>query len=324
MLIGDGPAHGRRCKPAAIERCTDDHPDDDAKIGPLMRSMVDSGVELLFAEARAGTMVETYGAFSAEWELARMASTTGAGPMQMRPPIQLYDTSARTSSQGFHMVFVLDESGSMSTHWDGVVRAYAGVLERRVESTQGVCGDIVSVVQFASRARTLFDKSPIETAPRSLTQVSGGTNYCPALSEARPLLESTPPHMTPLLIFMTDGEAHDKGSAVEAVKTACEVIRNPGPSRVQGQAHIIAFNTDGAVARGSSTYSLLVQMAAAANDTDERRGEDEFCHDPGSAVDLFHTFQAIVSGADQSGKLVEAFAEKIGDELGQQLLVDHL
>lgn len=91
---------------------------------------------------------------------------------------------------GKHIVFVLDESGSMSGSWAGVVVAYNQYMQRR---RQNQCdSDLISVVQFANGARITLDKTPLSSAPTNLNYSGGGTCFNPAATSASQLAQSTP------------------------------------------------------------------------------------------------------------------------------------
>eukprot|EP00592_Proboscia_alata_P021016 CAMPEP_0194422834 /NCGR_PEP_ID=MMETSP0176-20130528/22158_1 /TAXON_ID=216777 /ORGANISM="Proboscia alata, Strain PI-D3" /LENGTH=128 /DNA_ID=CAMNT_0039231797 /DNA_START=65 /DNA_END=447 /DNA_ORIENTATION=+ len=81
---------------------------------------------------------------------------------------------------GRHIIFVLDQSGSMAHDWGGVVNAYNQYLSRRRENQSD--SDLVSVVQFDHCAVVSVNKQPLAMSPTNLNFGGGGTSFLPAAS----------------------------------------------------------------------------------------------------------------------------------------------
>jgi preprotein translocase subunit SecA/uncharacterized protein YegL len=139
-----------------------------------------------------------------------------------------------------HIIFILDESASMSNHWAGVVAAYNRFLSRRRQNQNE--SDLVSVVQFATSARVTVKQKLISLAPKNLKFISGGTSFYPAANHACQLARETPPSHVPFIVFMSDGgQARDAtAAAVEFSKLNIEIRHLLGNDL---ELHVIAFGS---------------------------------------------------------------------------------
>ncbi len=102
----------------------------------------------------------------------------------------------------------------MQHSWSGVVVAYNQYIAKRKQSQSD--SDLVSVVQFDSSAHTTVCKQPLSATPNSLSYRGGGTAFYPAAAEACKLAGETPSTHTPVVIFMSDGQAGDASQAASA------------------------------------------------------------------------------------------------------------
>eukprot|EP00811_Abedinium_folium_P025753 NODE_369_length_3113_cov_12.063630.p1 GENE.NODE_369_length_3113_cov_12.063630~~NODE_369_length_3113_cov_12.063630.p1 ORF type:complete len:891 (+),score=154.29 NODE_369_length_3113_cov_12.063630:275-2947(+) len=191
----------------------------------------------------------------------------------------LYDeikTSASSGSKVSHIVFCLDESGSMRGRpWQALMAAFASFIQTRY--AQG-SHDLVSVVQFSSDARIsirMKTVAEVENNPH-LHYGDGGTRFSPALADARLLFESSSQmDVDPVLIFMADGE-NDDGDCTTAMVDLHAKFQNL-------QCHMIFFGSG----RGSSR---LQSMAAAVPNGQFHLSVD--------GVQLLQTFKAIALSAE--------------------------
>jgi hypothetical protein len=122
----------------------------------------------------------------------------------------------------YHIVFVLDESGSMNgSKWNDLVEAVRGFFNVRL-----LCGagDVVTIITFDTTARNVFGPEPMpieacsEQLSNRLIMHGGGTAFGPALSEAHKVLiraqtQSRYEEHKSVLIFMSDGESSDNGES---------------------------------------------------------------------------------------------------------------
>jgi len=119
-----------------------------------------------------------------------------------------------------HIVFCLDESGSMELDWDSLVSAFSEFLQLRADL--GASDDVVSVVQFSNSARVTMDRMPLLDAMNNthvLTFKDGGTLFVPALQSASRQLQIGPVGADAVVVFMTDGECSDKETSPPATAT---------------------------------------------------------------------------------------------------------
>lgn len=214
--------------------------------------------------------------------------------------IELFDSSKQAATK-FHMVFVLDESGSMCGHpWSDLYSAYNAMLARRTSDQSQ--GDLVSVITFDDSPRCHHQLVPIEQHPSiPSSNRGGGTCFAPALQAAQQVLSRTSPGYTPILLFMSDG--CDGSSGSEAV------MRNirSAHARANLQVHTIAF--------GHSNIPLLQTLAH------EGGGQYHACQ---SGVQLAATFVAIARECTAVDGLVQRFGEILSNAISHKIMVDFL
>jgi len=121
-------------------------------------------------------------------------------------------------------VFCLDESGSMSSYWPGLLKAVEAFLEIRISSDSS---DLISVIQFQSDARVTMYPTALEDAVqacRQLVLMGGGTEFRPAVKAAAEIIRSERTSAETIVVFMSDGECSDADQAVQAaaeLKNSC-------------------------------------------------------------------------------------------------------
>ncbi len=87
-------------------------------------------------------------------------------------PIQLFDEKQQ-ETKSFHFIFVLDESGSMGTHWSYLETAYRGFLTRRNDDQGG--DDHFTVILFDHNARIILPPHQrLSNTPNNLSTLNGG------------------------------------------------------------------------------------------------------------------------------------------------------
>mmetsp|Transcript_139570 Transcript_139570/g.445393 ORF Transcript_139570/g.445393 Transcript_139570/m.445393 type:complete len:196 (-) Transcript_139570:405-992(-) len=141
---------------------------------------------------------------------------------------------------GYHVVFCLDESGSMhGPKWEDLTQAFTDFVG--MCTAQGGGLDMISVVQFGKSARKTLTLASLDMAQRfSLKMTGGGTCFAPALSSARELFQlgsKQAPGLAPMMVFMSDGENHD-GDVSAAMSLICQ-------EAVDLQCHTIFFGSGG-------------------------------------------------------------------------------
>lgn len=149
----------------------------------------------------------------------------------------LYDTFKAMKSEhaGLHVVFCLDESGSMQGLFPELVRAYTSF----VGGDQGKNPESrLSVIMFNDAAHCIFRCQPFSSAP-TLPFRGGGTNFSPALQEASTCFKGPNVELLlPVLIFMTDGQTEDPKSALDLIEQLVKEVADL-------QVHLVGFG-DGA------------------------------------------------------------------------------
>jgi len=126
-----------------------------------------------------------------------------------------------------HVVFVLDESISMTSHWQDLIGAVRSFLNLRLKAG---AHDMVSIVLFHTSARTVCEMMPLleceSQLQNLLIQECGATSFGPALIMAQSLLVQglLQPEYSPLLMFMSDGDAYDGEVGIDRMRTLCSEI----------------------------------------------------------------------------------------------------
>ena len=212
------------------------------------------------------------------------------------------------SSSGCHVVFVLDESGSMSqrdsgsmTRWELTVQAFNDYRSRRLKN-QGL-NDVVSIINFASSARVCKTAERIQDVKMS-DYKNGGTSFAPAAQCAYDLITTNnPPGKNPVVVMMTDGEAGDASSAHQHFVTLNSWCDRNG---FKFQLHVIAAG------QGASTDNVKVLA-----------GNIGRWHNT-SFRDLGHTFTKICEDNQANDKLYKAIGQQITDGVTKQITDDFL
>ena len=175
------------------------------------------------------------------------ALLSGDAESAVREFRQMYATIKAGSARDYHVVFCLDESGSMcGRNWEETMKAYNTYLDTR-RALRG-SNDRVSVITFDNTALTHVQQQPLELAPTRIGMRGGGTQFKPALTAAGSCLSQTPQGMGSLLVFMTDGACGDANAAL------AESISLRQQCNEDLQVHFIGFG-------GGAAASVLAQMA---------------------------------------------------------------
>ena len=142
-------------------------------------------------------------------------------------------------SMGAHIVFMLDESGSMSGGpFAELESAYANFVAD--QSQRLPPSSRLTVIMFDSGARTIAHMVPLSAAP-ALSYRGGGTSFAPPLSSARTVLASAGnEELVPILMLLTDGGCGDLDQAKAVMTTIEREFRN-----AELQAHFVAFGGGG-------------------------------------------------------------------------------
>ncbi|CAM9111425.1 unnamed protein product [Ectocarpus sp. 13 AM-2016] len=284
LLFTDAPCHGSDFSAGF----TDDHADqsDASKVGfhAAFAAAIKNKISILHCECYREATERTHQGMQQALDLA----------------IREAKSAAPTSRGGLHIVFVLDESGSMSgSPWHELERAYNGFLDKRVID-QGH-DDTISVVQFGTSARVTCQASPIDMAPRSLSRQGGGTCFAGAMVSARAILERDNASRRAQLVFMSDGAA---GDAPEAARTMSNIVNEHPNIGVE----VVAF--------GGGADGMALGLIANAGRTRVTTA---------GAGSLTQTFFDIASGASvASEELYREICKRIAEEVSTQLMLEYL
>ena len=156
-------------------------------------------------------------------------------------------------AQDFHIVFVLDESGSMTGKpWADLTVAVRSFLQIRLDAG---ASDVVSLILFDNSARIVCQSYPLDKTvaelPNFLHQKGGGTRFGPALNNARKVIELGLQYAyPPLLMFMSDGGASD-GELEMA-----QLLHAVPPDSTELQVKTLAFGQGADVSKLSSLAKL--------------------------------------------------------------------
>lgn len=162
----------------------------------------------------------------------------------------------------------------------------------------------MSVVTFDSLPRVAIQLQQLTSAPQSFSYSGGGTCFTPALQRCDSLLAATPAGLTPILVFMSDGD--DGGGSPVSVM---QQLHAKYSSR-NLQVHTIAFGQS--YSRGTP---LLQQMAMAAG--------GQF-HAAAGGMQLSQVFVQIAAECTAVDGLVKRFSEILGDMITVKVMVDYL
>jgi hypothetical protein len=206
---------------------------------------------------------------------------------------------------GQHIIFVLDESGSMTNNWGGVVVAYQQFIARRLQNQKE--SDLVSVVQFDSQSRITVRQQPISNTPQHLDYAGGGTCFHPAAADACRLARDTPPSHVPVVVFMSDGGSGDAAAASGEFLSLNQEIRPRLGSDLE--LHVIAF--------GSRTNNQQLQQIAGAS------GKGKV-HTSADTAELSNVFVDIASERDVAGLLEAEIGKRISDAVTDKLSLEYI
>merc|ERR1719238_657423 len=114
-----------------------------------------------------------------------------------------------SSSSKYHIYFCLDDSGSMSPHWNSLMDAVRGFIQRRIEmcaNAAAIAEDLVTIVNYSSTAQVMCKGIDINKNPETHTKFrSGGTDFGVGLELVMGEMKNLQADYQPVLVFMSDG-----------------------------------------------------------------------------------------------------------------------
>jgi len=130
----------------------------------------------------------------------------------------------------YHLVFCLDESGSMTGQpWKDLMAAVSAFIDKRIElcnANHCPTEDLVTVVNHATTARIVFREQKITSKPQtSIDFRSGGNDFAVAFNTALPVILGTRAGFTPCLIFMSDGGCGNGEAEMEKIRAQCPTLQ---------------------------------------------------------------------------------------------------
>ncbi|KAL7565546.1 hypothetical protein ACA910_003823 [Epithemia clementina (nom. ined.)] len=309
MLFTDAPAHGM--VPAAYigtpnaDRYDVLHP-KGLTPKDVSKSLIDRGIDLVFCSFNPHATQKTESELSKQ--LLNLPENTARRELTSIPmvdPNKKPAGNALTDGNRKHVVFVLDESGSMQYNWPGVVQAYNNYLGRRRQSQSG--SDLVTVVQFDSSARTMVRLVELSQAPTSLGYRGGGTQFYPAANEAEGLVRATPSTHVPIVVFMSDGGTNDALAAAATFSNVNSFVQSNFGYDLE--LHVIAF--------GCGADAIQLQQIANASP----RGR---VHASANTAELSTIFVNIAGGQDVAQVLQAEVAKRISEAVADRLAIEYL
>ncbi|KAL7556250.1 hypothetical protein ACA910_003259 [Epithemia clementina (nom. ined.)] len=310
LLLTDAPAHGLVPQVFAGTPNADDygalHP-KGVTLKDVSKNLIDRDIDIFFGSFNPQATIAT------ESELAKQLLSHPDNTAQREilaiplvDPTKQGTRNALTHAYGKHIVFVLDESGSMSEDWSGVVKAYNEYLGKR---KQNQCvSDLVSVVQFEMEVRTTVKLSDLSKAPADLPYRGGGTCFNPAAQEAQRLVNATPSTHVPVVVFMSDGDAND-ADAREAALTFSRLNRSVKATYGGDlELHVIAFGY------GANTSQL--QAISKASTCGKIYTSD-------NTAALSDIFVSIAGGTDVAQVIQAEVAKRISEAVADRLAIEY-
>jgi len=300
IMIGDAPGHGRELHNPDAKPQYDRFYYDGDPLGLSASSVIDTleANEIDLVLCHLGGATRTMG------QVFQQQFAVGKHKQQMTEVHLLSGVGkpeADVSKSGsFHVIFCLDESGSMmGKPWNDLMDSYRGYIDRRI-ANQGAL-DVVSVITFNRSARLQIDAQPISTVAQSISYSGGGTAFAPPLNQALKCMNETKSGTTPLLVFMSDGCCCDENPAINT----CQSISNA--HRENLQVHCVGF--------GSSCASHTLSRMATVMGGDY--------HSAADANSLNEVFTHIAAECNVADQLVEEVGKRISDSVCDKLEAEY-
>lgn len=224
--------------------------------------------------------------------------------MIMQPTAQANAGHTLIGEHPRHIIFILDESGSMRFNWGGVVTAFKKYIAQRRQNQNEL--DLVSVVQFDNRARVTICRESITSAARGLDYHGGGTQFAPAALEGSQLAASTPSSHKPTIVFMSDGGTNDAPAAASTFNALNTAVQHKHGCDLD--MHVIAFGN------GADTQQLQ-QIS--------RSSPKGRVHLSSDTIQLTNIFVSIAGGNQVANVLQEEIGREISEAISDTLCLGY-
>ncbi|CAF1312641.1 unnamed protein product, partial [Rotaria sordida] len=301
VLITDAPGHG----PELNNDLTNDHYNKgngkhtlDGICDRLLKK--NEEIDLMFCVIKPKATAKMMDAFKSQY------TSKASDAERAFKDIKLFDTK-QLEAQSYHFVFVLDESGSMDSHWNELQKAYNNFLTRRNDDQGG--DDVITIVQFDSSARTICLRRKVADAPRTLSIHGGGTDYAKGLKEATKEIDNDKTKASIVMIFMSDGA--DGGS--ENPENIITQLKSKYTKDHNFICHTIGFG--GGIRKGSEEEKKLKRMA-------DNGGGEMYKAETGN--ELIKKFEDIAANSTTSSALIERFSEILSRDINTKIMIDYL
>jgi len=307
MLFSDASAHGLLQSPLVNgDNYPTRHP-EGLTTNDAVSSLVARDADLFFCSFNPSATKRTEDELSKHFKKhPDNVDEHGIVSIGMVPKEAIVSSSGAPCSNGHgrHIIFVLDESGSMRCSWSGVVAAYNQYIAKRKQSQSE--SDLVSVVQFDFNSRVTVRHASLSSAPNNLPYHGGGTCFHPAALDACELARGTPSTHVPAIVFMSDGAASDAAAAAhEFALLNSNIYRS---SRNPLELHVIGFG-------GGSCQAQLQQIASAS-----QAGK---VHSSANTADLASVFVDIASTQNVSLLLESEISKRITEAVSDKLSLEY-
>lgn len=167
--------------------------------------------------------------------------------------------------KNYHLIFILDESGSMRPYFNSVKASVKRVVENR--RNQPVVNDRWSVIRFNSTARTEVLNAEVKEAVELSNCKGGDTKFIPALDNlSKLLMEINSNLFIPIVFFLSDGY----GESMDVVLQKCHQVRNQF-ARMDMIFFCIGYGSD------ADIYTLNSMAFAFNNNKDVIHIGEEMC-----------------------------------------------
>mmetsp|Transcript_12850 Transcript_12850/g.19234 ORF Transcript_12850/g.19234 Transcript_12850/m.19234 type:complete len:1061 (-) Transcript_12850:89-3271(-) len=305
LLFTDAPAHGFSVNAPNIDNYSVRHPSGlttDRVSDSLIKSDIDLFICSFNPAATSRTEEELAMKYLGHKDNHEQREITA---IPMIPKTQSQSEGALGGHEK-HIIFVLDQSGSMSDDWSGVVAAYNDYIVQLRQSQRH--NDLVSVIQFGIDAEVTVEMSPLSHVPNHLNFGSdGNTLFLPAAQNACKLATSTPSTHTPSIVFMSDGGAGDANEAATTFSQFNGIFRGHNTNELE--LNVIAFGIGASHA----------QLQCIANSS--RNGR---FHTSVDTTDLSNIFVQIAEEGQVVACLETEIGKRISDAVSDRLALEYV
>ena len=309
LLMTDAPGHGSELNDYVADGMDSQRSSCKPRLEHVINTIVHvKNIDLFFCRINEAATKKMESAFRKLIEIPPVDEN--GVPVPHSPPLHKLEAETMvvpTDIQVFpavHFIFCLDESGSMDGQpWQQLVNAYCHFLKMRMDSQ--LSADFISVIQFASRASVTVDNVATPSAPRGLGFRGGGTCFHPAMLEAKKQVGKTPDHVTPVIIFMSDGGTSDADAAARCFTNEIKPMRNGSKQPVQ--LHGVFFGSGGEQTLEKMCSDCGSSMKKAVN-----------------GIELQQAFSSIGAQCKAEGKVVEAVFGKMSEMVATKLCMEFL